>query len=288
MASAAHQVRVETKIGRFDVDGQLAADCREMAGLFADQAVRVATSFWTHFLSAPDVAKKADGDEMDSLVKKILPYLDAKYSDVAGQKWADMVEGFVNEATAEKVSLTTLLSSIAAAASEGHKILVEKVAGEPERLARLAKCLTQATLLEADIFAAHFDLVRAEAERGRRASSATHFQEEIVSAAERTASDSRMIRAQAAEASAAARGMLGKTSEVAAAAEQSALAMRGLRRLAHGERRLLGGGGDLGGLAEHAARGRGGFGGLGADHPAVGGGALGGADDLFLDRKSVV
>ena len=56
----------------------------------------------------------------------------------------------------------------------------------------------------------------------------------------------------------------------------------GLRGLAHRDRRLLGGGGDFGGLAEHAARGGGGFGGLGADHPAVRGGALDGADDLFL------
>jgi methyl-accepting chemotaxis protein len=232
MASAAQQVRIETRIGRFDTEGRLAEDCREIASLFADQAVRVATSFWTHFLAAPDVAKPAE--EMQSLVLKILPYLAAKYSDVAGQKWADMVEGFVREATAEKVSLTTLLSSIAAAASEGHKILSEKLVAEPERLARLAQCLTQSTLLEADVFAAHFDLVRAEAERGRRTSSAGHFQEEIVSAAERTASDSRMIRAQAAEASAAARGMLGKTSEVAAAAEQSALAMREAAQTAAG------------------------------------------------------
>src|SRR4051812_37621731 len=126
MASAAHQVRVDTRIGRFDTEGRLAEDCREISSLFADQAVRVATSFWTHFLAAPDVAKPAE--EMQSLVLKILPYLAAKYSDVGGQKWADMVEGFVREATAEKVSITTLLSSIAAAASEGHKILSEKLA----------------------------------------------------------------------------------------------------------------------------------------------------------------
>jgi methyl-accepting chemotaxis protein len=234
MASAANQVRIEARIGRFDSDGRLAEDCREIAGLFADQAVRVAKSFWTHFLAAPDVAKAAEGEEMDALVRKILPYLAAKYADVGGQKWGDMVEGFVKEATAERVSLTTLISSIAAAAAEGHKVLAEKLSGEPERLARLGACLTATTLLEADVFAAHYDLVRTDAERGRRAASASHFQEEIVSAAERTASDSRMIRAQAAEASAAARGMLGKTSEVAAAAEQSALAMREAAQTAAG------------------------------------------------------
>jgi methyl-accepting chemotaxis protein len=234
MASAVDQVKVETRIGRFDTDGTLAADCREIAALFAEDAVRVATRFWAHFRSAADAAKSLQSEEMDSLVQKILPYMAAKYMDPAGQKWADMVGSFVHEARAEKVSLTTLVSSIAAAAAEGHRILEEKLGSEPERLARLARCLTQSTLLEADVFAAHFDLLRAEAERSRRAASAIHFQEEIVSAAERTASDSRMIRAQAAEASAAARGMLGKTSEVAAAAEQSALAMREAAQTAAG------------------------------------------------------
>ncbi|HEY0414609.1 MAG TPA: methyl-accepting chemotaxis protein [Allosphingosinicella sp.] len=227
-------VRVEGRLGRFDSDGRLAEDCREMASLFANDAVRVARRFWSHFGAAPEVDTPFEGKEMDELVLKILPYLAAKYSDVAGQKWADMVGGFVEEATAAAVSLTTLLASISAAAEEGHAILREKLAGEPDRLARLAACLTRSTLLEADVFAAHFDLLRARAERQRRAAKGEQFNEEIVGAVERTASDSRMLRAQAADASAAARGMLGKTSEVAAAAEQSAIAMREAAQTAAG------------------------------------------------------
>src|SRR4029453_11797602 len=51
---------------------------------------------------------------------------------------------------------------------------------------------------------------------------------------ERTASGSRRVKGQASEASQAARGMLGKTSEVAAAAEQSAVAMREAAQTAAG------------------------------------------------------
>ena len=54
----------------------------------------------------------------------------------------------------------------------------------------------------------------------------SEFNKEIVSVVEHTASGSRKVRAQAADASQAARGMLGKTSEVARRAEQSAVAMR--------------------------------------------------------------
>ena len=219
-------VRLAERIGRYDPDGTLAAGCREIAALFGQEGVRVARRFWTHFGTAPDVGAEYSDSELDELVMKILPYMAAKHADLADPRWADMVEGFVREASETQVSLTTLLSSIAAASDEGHKVLAEKVAGEPERFARLARCLTLSALIEADVFAAHFDLIRARAEQARRSARGAKFREEIVTSAERTASDSRLLRAQASDASAAARGMLGKTSEVAAAAEQSALAMR--------------------------------------------------------------
>src|SRR5579875_4012055 len=174
MATAANQIRIETRIARFDPNGTLVPDCREIAGLFAEDGVRVAKSFWKHFLAAPDASATVRGQDMDALVQKILPYMAAKYADAGGQQWGDMVEAFVREATAEHVSLTTLISSIAAAAAEGHEILAHKLASEPDRLSRLAKCLNLATLLEADVFTAYFDLLRAEEDRGRRAASATH------------------------------------------------------------------------------------------------------------------
>ncbi|MFL6856596.1 MAG: methyl-accepting chemotaxis protein [Allosphingosinicella sp.] len=235
MASAAQrEVTIGERLARFDGDGTLAEGCREIAALFANDAVRVARRFWTHLGASPEIGKSFAGEELDGLVARILPYLAAKYTDAGGQKWVDMVAAYVEEANRDGVGLSALLSSIAAAAEEGHLILAEKLADDPGRLARLARCLTRATLLEADVFAAHFESIRSHAERGRLTERGTRFSQEIVSEVERTASDSRMLRAQAAEASSAARGMLGKTSEVAAAAEQSAVAMREAAQTAAG------------------------------------------------------
>jgi methyl-accepting chemotaxis protein len=237
MAAKQGDVKLKDRIGLFDAEGRLSADCREIAALFGSDggkdAIRVARRFWTHFLSSPE-AKPMDGAELERRVAETLAYLAAKYGQVGDQKWADMVGASVEEASKTDVSLTTLLAAIGAAAEEGHVILIERLAGDPERLGRLARCLTQSTLLEADLFAAHFDRIRSAAERESRRASGARFNEEIVSVVERTASDSQMLRAQAADASAAARGMLGKTSEVAAAAEQSALAMREAAQTAAG------------------------------------------------------
>jgi methyl-accepting chemotaxis protein len=56
----------------------------------------------------------------------------------------------------------------------------------------------------------------------------------MLTGVERTAAESRKLREQAANASSSVRGMLGKTSEVAAAAEQSAVAMREAAQTAAG------------------------------------------------------
>ncbi len=234
MAIKHGEVSLNERLRLYDGDGQFAANCREISGLFANEAVRVARRFWSHFGSMPDVNHRFEGAELDEKIVGTVTYLAAKYGDAAGQKWADMVGTYVEEASEAGISLTTLISSISASAEEGHSVLVEKLSDDPERLGRLARCLNQATLLEADVFAAHFDLMRAAAERENRRERGDQFNKEIVSVVERTASDSQLLRAQASEASAAARGMLGKTSEVAAAAEQSALAMREAAQTAAG------------------------------------------------------
>jgi methyl-accepting chemotaxis protein len=163
-----------------------------------------------------------------------VPYMIAKHENLRDQRWANLAEGFLRDAHQRGITLTTLFSAVGAAILEAHKMLAEKLADEPERLARLAACLAGTMLLEADIFAAQFDLIRAQADRDARTAHGAQFNKEIVSVAERTASDSQMLRAQASDASAAARGMLGKTSEVAAAAEQSAVAMREAAQTAAG------------------------------------------------------
>ena len=234
MSAEFTQVMVAERISLFDIDGSLEGNCREVAALLANDSVRVARRFWTHLAGAPEVNAAFSEAEMDENVRKILPYLAAKYTDVRGQAWADMVGGYVLEAQVDQclADHPHLLDQRRRRGRPRHP--GREIGGDPERLGRLARCLTQATLLEADMFAAHFGLLQGRAERESRRAHGKGFTDDVVSAVERTASDSRMLRAQASEASASARGMLGKTSEVAAAAEQSALAMRDAAETAAG------------------------------------------------------
>src|SRR4051812_18611088 len=228
------EVGLEGRIELFDPDGTLAADCREIWSLIEGEKDKVARQFWVEYSRAPNIPFALDEAKIDELTARIIPYVEAKYSNLRDPAWVEMAGQYVAAATGAGIPLTTLFAGIAAAANVGHEVAGRQLTGDFERQMRLAKAFPRATLPEVDIYGAHFDRLRASAERGRRAARGDDFNKEIMSVVEKTASGSRKVRGQAADASAAARGMLGKTSEVAAAAEQSAVAMREAAQTAAG------------------------------------------------------
>ncbi|HVQ06923.1 MAG TPA: methyl-accepting chemotaxis protein [Allosphingosinicella sp.] len=227
-------VGLEERIALFAQDGDLIADCREIWSLIAPEADKISRQFWIQYARSGEVGREIGADKLDELTARVTPYIETKYSNLADPAWTATAGHYVGAAAASGVSLTTLFAGISAGAQAAHDILIHALSGEPERLMRLGKALTQATILEVDVFSAHYDALRKSAEQERRATQGADFNKEIMSVVEHTATGSRKVRGQAADASAAARGMLGKTSEVAAAAEQSAVAMREAAQTAAG------------------------------------------------------
>ena len=227
-------VDLGARLKLFDPDGKLGDGCREIWTLIEPAKAEVARQFWIEYSRAPGLPVPLDETKIDALVDRILPYVEAKYSRIEDPAWVDMAGNYVAAATAAGVPLSILYAGIAAASVKGNEVAIRQLAGDTERQLRLADAATRASLLEVDVYGAHFDMIRASAEHERRRAQGSDFNQEIMTVVERTASGSRRVRAQASEASQAARGMLGKTSEVAAAAEQSAVAMREAAQTAAG------------------------------------------------------
>ncbi|MDQ3140088.1 MAG: methyl-accepting chemotaxis protein [Pseudomonadota bacterium] len=228
------EVNVRDKIALFDSDGTLGPDCAEIWSLIAGEVMIIARAFWEQYARSPDLSEAIPEAKLDDLTRRIAPYIEAKYSAIADQKWADNVRDYVRAAASGKIALTTLYAGISAGSAVAHDVLARALASDPERFVRLSRSLNRAALLEMDVYAGHFDLLRARAEREQRSQRAAAFNNEVVSVVERSSADSRILRGQATDAATAARGMLGKTSEVAAAAEQSAVAMREAAQTAAG------------------------------------------------------
>ena len=227
-------IDLERRIAAFDSDGTLEAECREIWALIEPEKEEIARAFWVEYARSPGIPFALDDAKIDELTARVIPYVEAKYRNLGDPEWVEMAGQYVAAATGANVALTTLYAGIAAAANVGQEIAGRKIVGDFETQIRLAKAFTRATLLEVDVYGAHFDRLRAGAEQARRSVQGSDFNQEIMSVVESASSGSRKVRAQAADASAAARGMLGKTSEVAAAAEQSAVAMREAAQTAAG------------------------------------------------------
>ena len=233
-AAASGEVRLEGRISLFGQDEDLVASAREIWEIIGADVESISRQFWVQYARSGEAGREIGPSKLDELTRRVAPYIEAKYARLGDPAWVETAGHYVATAAAAGVSLTALFSGISAGAQQAHDILIRTLGADQEKLLRLGKALTRCTLLEVDIFAAHYDLLHRKAEQERRAGQGAEFNKEIMSVVEHASTGSRKVRGQAADASAAARGMLGKTSEVAAAAEQSAVAMREAAQTAAG------------------------------------------------------
>jgi methyl-accepting chemotaxis protein len=225
---------IKTRMELFDADGTLAERAREVWSVIGSEADRLARSFWDHYNRSPEITRKISGAKLEELVQRVVPYMAPRYEAIDNPNWIAFARENVTAAVGANISVSTLNGALWGQFGESHKILQEKLGDEPDRLARLGTALTQIGLLQSDVFLAQFELLRQRQDGERRSARSEAFNEEVLKAVDGTATDSRRLRGKASEASNAARGMLGKTSEVAAAAEQSAVAMREAAQTAAG------------------------------------------------------
>ncbi len=228
------EVRVSERLAMFDPSGELPARLAEVWAIVQPDAARIARSYWERYARAPELDRPISPSKMDALVERLIPYLEERMVRISGNGWADTVGGFVAAAAAAGMSPSSLFAGIAAATEETQRLLEVTLPGDPAKLADLTRWMHLGSMVEIDVYAAHYESLRRREARTLRSAQGAEFTQEIVGVIDRTAAGSKTLRGQATDASAAARGMLGKTSEVAAAAEQSAVAMREAAQTAAG------------------------------------------------------
>ncbi|MGK6353683.1 methyl-accepting chemotaxis protein [Sphingomonas sp. DT-207] len=225
-------------IAEYDWDGQIGPACAEIAALIEGHHEAIARAFWDHYLTLPATERLksllADARQFAEQLASSERYARAKYADPLGEEWVRMA--FEHAANADRVHipLTATFAALAHAHSATTRLLAEKLAGDTARFARLADVVQRLSMIEADLMATHLgarDLAEAGAVRQQQS---VQFQASIAQSIQTATEAGNRIRVQAQGASSSARGMLGKASEVAAAAEQSAVAMREAAQTAAG------------------------------------------------------
>jgi methyl-accepting chemotaxis protein len=219
---ASHQRRLRA----FDPSGELPA---KAAALWEEHAkeheLRISRAYWQRYRECAGPEHAFDDDKLERIAKRVLPYTREKFLRLAQPAWIEMAKEFVGDALKAGVTLTALLASLSAGSDELIAAMRENIEDPVERAAA-ARIAHDVIMIEADVYVEHAINWQQALHDHQRHARAEEFNRRVVASVARASSDSDMLRGQASQTAAATRGMLGKTSEVAAAAEQSAVAMR--------------------------------------------------------------
>ena len=230
---AALHIDLAERLRYFDPDNTLLGDTRVAAAAIDGHEVEINDAFWEHYRRCKG-SVPATGAEFEALKRMGVDYIKAKGSDATGQRWVDLARDHAKLTYKLGDSVALVLSCFEVANRMSVRIIRAALADNVEAFRRASSGIFRTSILEAEIMTATIEALKARDNDTQRASRADVFRERIASQVTSASDLGTQLRGQASGASNATRGMLGKASEVAAAAEQSAIAMRDAAHTAAG------------------------------------------------------
>ncbi|MDO7843301.1 methyl-accepting chemotaxis protein [Sphingomonas sp. CA1-15] len=226
---------LQSRLRAFDLNGTLLATSREIWPLIEPEIRSVSEGYWRQWQACFDDGRTWGGSaETERMIEIGCAFLRDRFLDTAGRAWIESIERSVAAAYAANVQPMALRSMICASDQVALEVLIRRVPPTDPRLPAMVDALMRLSALESDITGSIYRSYEAHAVQVSRDRLASQFRESIAHVVEGATEDSSALRNQSVRTSASARGMLGKTSEVAAAAEQSAMAMREAAQTAAG------------------------------------------------------
>jgi len=232
--SIAAGIDIQARIAAFDTDGTLLARAAELWAIIEPDAWEVSDTYWEQWVLENPGERHWIEHERDKRRELGNVYLRHRFCDLSGRTWVESMERSVAAGYKAGVSTMALLSMTCASDRAALTILMRRVPFDDPRLTGYVDTLMKVFGMEAELTVELYAGFAAHTANNERARLAGEFRESIGSTVEVANHESGELRSQSGKASMLARGMLGKTSEVAAAAEQSAVAMREAAQTAAG------------------------------------------------------
>ena len=156
------------------------------------------------------------------------------YAGKVDADWIQHIAGYGRMIYAERTPVPDYMAEHAAISRRVVVNLCERFAHDPTTLGQCMAAFNRLEMIETDITLAQVALLEAIDAANRRGSESHEFERHVADLVRSSTDRSRSLSDRTRATAASARGMLGKTSEVAAAAEQSAVAMREAAQTAAG------------------------------------------------------
>ena len=195
---------------------------------------KVAEAFFTSYMRDTGLDQRLGSAIVERIRTEARHYVEQKLLHFQQGDWARSAANCVRHARKHDVSVRAVITAVASANETILDLLWERCADDPARARRLQRAMLQIAMLDSGVMSNVLANDQAEAQKSERQRYGLLFEQRIMGEIDGATKLGESLREQAKDASAATRGMLGKASEVAAAAEQSALAMREAARTSAG------------------------------------------------------
>jgi methyl-accepting chemotaxis protein len=222
--STNENITMSARVREFDPTGDIVRVAASIATLIADRIDEVGDAALDAYLERnPGIAYSAW--QLDELRSGARIYYRDLLSDLAGEKWADAARDFLRTALDAGYSVRSQIVVVNSAVNRVRELICDIVEDHEER-ATLMTAMRGVLLVNVELICSIYaDMIREHDQIGRERQR-QEFSDLMTGQIDKAGTLGERLRDQAREASTATRGMLDKASEVAAAAEQSAIAMR--------------------------------------------------------------
>jgi methyl-accepting chemotaxis protein len=221
-------------IAVFDHDGTLEAKIKQIGALVQGHERAFAEEFWDRFITLHPSLGAMTAEQLEKAIVYSTEYSVEKFNRPFDERWIYIAGAHAKRILVAGISPKELFASLALVNQTVLKLVQEATEGDTDLFLELSQALLVFTALEFDITSSFISDILLKQEDEKRQESTQLFRELIEQTVKDATEDSMSVIANTNDASKSVQGMLGKASEVAAAAEQSAIAMREAAQTAAG------------------------------------------------------
>lgn len=233
------EILIAERLNAFDPEGNLREDASEIWDIIKDNTKDITISFLDFWRKQ----SPGDGTWSDEMYDKIAAssshFFETRFKNATQQSWVDAVKNAVIESRKMNISSTTLVVACSHSHKVAIKLLFKNNSQNHPKLARYVETLAVLLSIEQQILTVQYNDCVQDDLNAKRQKYTAEFKFQIGNAADETATHSAALRQQALYTAQMANSMLSKASEVAAASEQSAVAMREAAQTAAGLIRVI-------------------------------------------------
>ncbi|WP_017672302.1 methyl-accepting chemotaxis protein [Blastomonas sp. AAP53] len=234
--SVAHELSIARRLAAFDAAGDLPRHAHQAMELLRDEEDAIAEVFWDHYATVADLASKTKdvASFRQRHIEASRRYTREKLSNLAGQGWVEMAFAHALQARKLGIPMWQLLAAQAHTHDFAIRKMAEKLKDNSDQYHTLARATAQVMVIEAEIMSFAINTITQKEALEIRIAQTASFKQTVEGDLQQASHLGTGLQCQVVAASEAARQMLGRSSEVAAAAEQSAIAMREAAQTAAG------------------------------------------------------